>query len=111
MPTGERPNAAEPSHSDVDENEADYTITREESNNDNATHSQNDRLSDDVTKRNGTTTVTENEEFDWPNPAVSPKNQEKSLLNTADKPENDENFSERNSTNEIDTQKSPKRGG
>ena len=103
------PNAAEPSHSDVDENEAEYIITRE-LNNDNATHSQNDRLSNDVTKRNGTTTVTENEESDWPNPAVSPKNQEKSLPNTADRPENDENFSERNLSNENDTQNSPNRG-
>ena len=82
MPNGERPNAAEPSHSDVDENEADYIITRDELINDNATHSQNDRLSDDVTKRNETTTVTEIEESvkiekDWPNPAVFPKNQEK----------------------------------
>ena len=110
MPNGERPNAAETSHSDVDENGADYIITREELNNDNATHSQNDRLSDDVTKRNGTTTVTENEESDWPNPAVSPKNQEKSLPNTADRPENDENFSEKNLTNENDTQNSPNRG-
>ena len=63
MPNGERPNAAEPSHSDVDENEADYIITREELNNDNATHSRNGCLSDDVTKRNETT-VTENEESD-----------------------------------------------
>ena len=110
MPNGERPNAAEPSHSDVDENEADYIITREELNNDNATHSRNDRLSNDVTKRNETTTVTENEESDWPNPAVFPKTQEKSLPNTADRLENDENFSERNLTNENDTQNSPNRG-
>ena len=110
MPNGERPNAAEPSHSDVDENEADYIITREELNNDNATHSQNDRLSDDVTKRNEATAVTGNEESDWPNPAVSPKNQEKFLPNTADRPENDENFSERNLMNEKDTQNSPNRG-
>ena len=110
MPNGERPNTAEPSHSDVDENDIDYIITREELNNDNATHSQNDRLSDDVTKRNETTTVTENEKSDWPNPAVSPKNQEKSLPNTADRPENDENFSEGNLTNENDTQNSPNRG-
>ena len=78
MPNGERPNAAEPSHSDVDENEADYIITREELNNDNATHIRNDRSSDDVTKRNETTTVTENEQSDRPNSAVSPKNKEKS---------------------------------
>ena len=110
MPNGERPNAAEPSHSDVDENEADYIITRVELNNVNATHSQNDRLSDDVTKRNETTTVTENEESDWPNLAVSPKNQEKPLPNTADRPENDEIFSERNLANENDTQNSPNRG-
>ena len=110
MPNGERPNAAEPSHSDVDENEADYIITREELNNDNATHSQNDHLSNDVTKRNGTIPVTENEESDWPTPAVSPKNQEKSLPNTADRPENDENFSEGNLTNENDTKNSPNRG-
>ena len=110
MPNGERPNAAEPSHSDVDENEADYIITREKLNNDNATHNRNDRLSDDVTKRNETTTETENEESDWPNPAVSPKNQEKPLPNTADRPENDEIFSERNSMNENDVQNSPKRG-
>ena len=102
MPNGERPNAAEPSHSDVDENEADYIITREELNNDNATHSRNGRLSDDVTKRNETT-VTENEESDWPNSAVSPKNYEKSLPNTADRLEKDETFSERNLTNENDT--------
>ena len=79
MPNGERPNAAEPSHSDVDENEADYIITREELNSDNATHSRNDRSNDDVTKRNETTTVTENEQSDRPNPAVSPKNKEKIL--------------------------------
>ena len=110
MPNGERPNAAEPSHSDVDENEADYIITREELNNDNATHSQNDRLSDDVTKRNEANAVTGNEEFDWPNPAVSPKNKEKSLPNMADRPENDEFFSERNLMNEDDAQNSHKRG-
>ena len=110
MPNGERPNAAGPSRSDVDENEADYITTREELNNDNATHSQNDRLSDDVTKRNETTTVTENEESDWPIPAVSPKDQEKSLPNTAERRENYENFSERNLTNENDTQNSPNRG-
>ena len=97
MPNDEQPNAAEPIQNDVDEKEANYIITREELNNDNAAHSQNDRLSDDVTKRNEATAVTGNEETDWPNPVVSPKHQEKSLPNTADRPENDEIFSERNS--------------
>ena len=96
MPNGERPNAAETNTNDVTENEADYIITREVTNNDNAVHSRNDHLNDDVTERNESTAVTENEESDWPNPAVSPKNREKSLPNTADRPENDETFSERN---------------
>ena len=109
MPNGERPNAAEPIQNDVDEKEAGQIITREELNNDNAAHSQNDCLSDDVTKRNEATEVTGNEESDWPNPAVPPRNQEKSSPNTADRPENDEIFSERNSMNENDTQNSPNR--
>ena len=54
--------------------------------------------------------MTENNKSDWPNPAVSPKNQENSLPNTADGPENDEIFPERNSMNENDAQTSPKRG-
>ena len=110
MPNGERPIAAETNTNDVTENEADYIITREVTNNDNAAHSQNDHLNDDVTERNDSTAVTKNEKSHWPNPAVSPKNQEKSLPNTADRPENDENFSERNLTNESDAQKSPKKG-
>ena len=110
MPNGEQPNAAEPNQNDVDEKEADYIITREELNNDNAAHSRNDRLSDDVTKRNEATAVTENEQSDWPNSAVSPKNQEKSLPNTADGPKTDEVFTERNSLNENEVQSSPNKG-
>ena len=108
---GEHPHAAEPSHSDVDENEADYIITSDETSYaDHAARSQNERLNHDVTKRNEASEAASNEETDWPNPAVSPKNQEKSLPNTADRLENDENFSERNLTNENDTQNSPNRG-
>ena len=45
------------------------------------------------------------------NPAVYPKNQEKSLPNTDDEgPKDDENFSERNPMNENDAQNSPNRG-
>ena len=104
------PNAAEPIQIGVDEKEADYIITREELNNDNATHSRNDRLSDDITKRNEATAVIENEKSDWPNPTVSPKNQENFLPNTADGPKTDEIFSERNPMNKNDAQNSPKRG-
>ena len=49
------------------------------------------------------------EKSDWPNPAVSPKNQEQSLPNTADGPKTDEIFSERNPMNENDAQNSPKK--
>ena len=110
VPNGEQPNTAETNANDIDETEADYIITREESNNDNAAHSRNKRLDDDVTERNKATAVTENTKSDWPNPAVSPKNQENSLPSTAGGPENDEIFSERNSMNENDAQNSPKRG-
>ena len=110
LPNAEQPNAAETNTNDVDENEADYIITREELNNDNAAHNRNERLDDDVTKRNEATAVTENNKSDWPNPAVSPKNQEKSLPSTASGPKNDEIFSERNSLNENDANISPNRG-
>ena len=111
LPNGERPNTAEPLSSDAYANEADYIITSDDSNRgDSEAHSRNERLSDDVTKRNEASEVTKNEESDWPNPAVSPKNQEKSLPNTADRQKNDEIFSERNSTNENDAQNPPNRG-
>ena len=109
LPNGERPSTAENTN-DANENEADYIITREELNNDNAAPSRNKRLDDDVTERNKATAVTENTKSDWPNPAVSPKNQENSLPSTAGRPENDEIFSERNSLNENDAQNSPNRG-
>ena len=109
LPNGERPSTAENTN-DANENEADYIITREELNNDNAAHSRIKCLDDDVTERNKATAVTENTKSDWPNPAVSSKNQENSLPSTAGGPENDEMFSERNSMNENDAQNSPKRG-
>ena len=81
LPIGEQPNAAEPNHSDVDENEADYIITNDETDYaDHATRSRNERLNNDVTKRtkrNAASEATRNEESDWPNPAVSPKRSRK----------------------------------
>ena len=111
LPNGEQPNAAEPIPSDVDENEADYKITRDETNYaDHAAHSRNERLNDDITKRNEANEATRNEESDWPNAAVYPKNQEKTLPNTDESLENDGKFSKRKSMNENDAQNSPKRG-
>ena len=74
LPNGEQPNAAEPIQSDVDENEADYIITRDETNyTDHAAQSRKERLNDDVTERNETSEGTRNEKSDWPNPAGSSK--------------------------------------
>ena len=111
LPNGEQPNAAEPSHSDVDENEADYIITSDETNYaDHEAQSRNERLNDDVTKRNEATEATSNEESDWPHPAVYPENPEKSLPNTDKRLKNDKKFPERNLTNENDAQNSPNKG-
>ena len=80
LPNGEQPHTAEPIPSDVGENEADYMITRDETNYaDHAAQSRNERLNDDVTNRNEANEPTRNEESDWPNPAVYPINQEKTF--------------------------------
>ena len=111
LPNGEQPNAAEPIPSDVDENEADYIITRDKTNYaDHAAQSRNGRLNYDVKKRNETSESTSNEESDWPNPAVYPENPGKSLPNMDERLKNDENFSKRKSMNENDAQNSPNRG-
>ena len=111
LPNGEWPSAAETNSSNAHENEADYIITTEESNHaDRAAHSRNERLTDDVTKKIEASKATRNEESDWPNPAVLPKNQQQSLPNTDGRLKNDENSSERNSTNENDAQNYPNKG-
>ena len=111
LPNGEQPNAAEPSHSDVDENEMDYIITSDETNYaDHAAQSRNERLNDDVTKQNEDNEATRNEEFDWPNLAVSPKTREKSSPNLDERLKNDENFLKRTLATENDAQNSPDRG-
>ena len=97
MPNGEQPNAAEPIPSDVDENEADYIITRDETNYaDHLAQSRSERLNDDVTKRNEANEATRIEESDRPNAAVYHKNQEKTLPSTNESLEYDGKFSKRN---------------
>ena len=96
---------------DAHENEAEYIITRDDSHHaDGTAPSRNERISDDVTKRNEASEATRNEESEWPNPAVSPKTQEKSLPNTAKGLKNVRNFSEKNVMNENDAQNSPNKG-
>ena len=107
----EQPTTTDPNASDASENEVDYVITSDESNfTDRASHSRNERLIDDVTKRNKATEAIRNDEFDWPNPAVSPKTQEKFVPNTAEGLKDDANFPERNLMNEKDAENSPNRG-
>ena len=111
LPNGEQPNAAEPRHSDVDENEKDYIITNDETNYaGNTAYGRNERLNDDVTKRNDASEATSNEEPDWPNPAVYPGNPEKSPPNADKRLKNDKKLPERNLTNENDARNSPKKG-
>ena len=108
---GERPNTAQANTSDASENESDYIITTDCPNDVNdAPRSRNEEMENDVSNANEANEANENENPDWPNPAVPPKNQEKSLPNTAEGLKNDKNFPERNSINESDAQKSPKRG-
>ena len=107
MPNGEQPNAPGANTNDVAENEADYIITSDETSYaDNVARSRNERLNHDVTKKNEASEAASNDKSDWPNPAVSPKNQEKTLPNMDERPKNDETPSERSLTNEN----SPKGG-
>ena len=111
MTNGERPNTAQANTSDASENKSDYIITTDCPNDVNdAPRSRNEEMGNDVSNANEANEANENENPDWPNPAVPPKNQEKSLPNTAEGLKNDKNFPERNSINESDAQKSPKRG-
>ena len=111
LPNGERPNSAQLNPNDAHENESDYIITRDETNYaDHAAQSRNEGVNDNVTKRNEVAEATRTEESDWPNPAVSPKTQEKSSPNTDERLKSDENFSKRTLATENDAQNSPNRG-
>ena len=80
MPNGERLNVPEANTNDVAENEPDYIITSDETNYaDHAARNRNEKLNHDVTKRNEASEAASNDKSDWTNPAVSPKNQEKSF--------------------------------
>ena len=97
--------------SDANENEADYILARDGTNYvDHKAHSRNERLTDDVTRRNEASEASGNEESDWPNPAVSPKTQENSLPNTDEKLKKDENSPQGNLANENDALNSPNKG-
>ena len=96
---------------DANENESDYVITTDYPNDVNdAKRSRNERMKNDVSNANEASEANENENSDWPNQAVSPKDQEKSVPNTAERLKDDANFPERNLMNENDAQNSPKRG-
>ena len=67
-------------------------------------------MKSDVSNTKEASEAARNENSDWPDSAVYHKNQEKSLPDLSDRQENEANFSEKNSTDETDAQKSPKRG-
>ena len=73
-------------------------------------HSRDKRMKSDVSNANEGSDATGNENSDWPDSAVYHKNPEKSLPDLSERQKNDANFSERNSANDSDAQKSPKRG-
>ena len=109
FPNGEQPSTAE-INNDANESNADYIITREATNNDNAVHSQNGRLRHDVTTSNDVTEEASNEESDWPNEAGIPNANETHSPNTGNDLKKDKIISENNSTNDTDLQNSPSRG-
>ena len=74
LPNGERPSTAQQNSNDAHDNEADYIITRDETNyTDRTEYSRNERLIDDATKRNEASEATRNEESDWLNPLFTQK--------------------------------------
>ena len=81
FPNGEQPSTAE-INNDANDSNADYIITREATNNDNAVHSRNGRLRHDVTTSNDVTEEASNEESDWPNEAGIPNANETHSPNT-----------------------------
>ena len=90
LPNGERSITAEANSSDASENEAEYIITTDSPNDVNhAVHSRNERLNDDVSKRNEASKATSNGESDWSN---YPQNQEKSLPDLSERQENEAIF-------------------
>ena len=73
LPKGEQPVTSNSDSKDAHENEVDYKIVNDSPNATNdAAHKRNERLNDDVSKRNEDTEAEKNETFDWPNPAVYP---------------------------------------
>ena len=73
-------------------------------------HSRNEKLNDDVSKRNEASKATCNGESDWSKLFIYPQNQEKSLPDLSERQENGANFSDGNSANGNDAQSSPKGG-
>ena len=93
LPNGEQPVTSNADSNDADENEVDYIIANDSPNDVNYTaQERNERLNDEVSKRNPDIEAEKNENSDWPNPAVYPKNQEKSLPNVSERQKNDANF-------------------
>ena len=80
LPKGEQPVTSNSDSSDARENEVDYIIVNDSPNAvSDAAHKRNERLNDDVSKRDEASKAARDENADWPNPAVYLKNQENKL--------------------------------
>ena len=111
LTNGERPTTPETNVNDANENESDYVITTDYPNDVNdAVRSRTERVRNDVSNANEPSEANENENSDWPNPAVSTTDQEKPVPNTVERLKDDANFPEKNLMNENDAQNSPKKG-
>ena len=98
MPKSEQPVTSNADASDAHENDADYIITRDSANDVNdAAQQRNKIFNDDVSKRNETIEAETNENCDWPDSAVYPKNRETFLPEMSERQKNDANFVEKNS--------------
>ena len=86
MPNGEQPVTSNTDLNNADDSEVDYIITNDSLNDvKDALQQRNERLQDDVSKRNEATEAEKNEKSDRPDSAVCPKNQEKFLPNSSDR--------------------------
>ena len=111
LQNGEQPITSNVDTNYADEKEVDYIIGNDSPNvvNDDA-QQRNERLKDDVSKRNEYFEAERNDNSDWPNSAVYPKNQEISSPDLSERQKSDAKFVKENSSIENDAQNSPKKG-
>ena len=105
MPKDEQPVTSNSDSSDAHENEVDYIIVNDSPNVvSDAAHKRNERLNDDVGKRDEANGAARDENSDF----IYTKKPKKSLPDLSERQENDANLSEENFTKENEAQDSKK---